>query len=298
MRMKDTGRYILLLACAASLGACNKDAQSASNDNARQIELPPSPPAQPELNDVAKPEPPVAKAPSPPPKPAPEKRKAPEAKAPEPSKIRVVRVPQPDAAAPSAGASAAGAAPAGPPEQVFGVITSGSALSVTPVARICTDLYQVGDRTTATLDATVQGVDGAVLPMGSTVTLRITASQRGKGSDADAKIAFELLTVKVGDETYNAVGHLTSPPPIEKTRQQSTGDQAKKVGVGALIGAIAGQLLGKNTKSTVAGAVVGGAAGAAVAAGTADYDACVTPGGHIQLQLDRPLTVRLSQRNP
>jgi len=76
-------------------------------------------------------------------------------------------------------------------------------------------------------------------------------------------------------------------------RAQSTGDQVKKVGAGAAIGALAGQLLGRNTKSTVIGGAVGAAAGAAVAAGTADYDGCLATTGAISIALNKPLRVRL-----
>jgi len=278
-----------LLACAASLGACgNKDAQPANDQSARQIELPPAPAVQPELNDVAKPEPPAEK-------PAPEKKKAAETKAPAPRTVTVRPLPQPAAPAPAAAAPAA--APAARTVQQFGVITSGSVLTVSPVARVCTDLYKVGDHTTTTLASTVQGVDGAVLPMGSTVTLAVATSQRGKGSSAEAKLAFDVVSVQVGDSTYAVTGHVTQPP-LETTRAQSTGDQAKKVGVGAALGALAGQLLGKNTKSTVVGAAVGAAAGVAVAAGTADWDVCVPTGAHIQVELDRPLTVKIVTPRP
>jgi len=294
MPTQDTKRYLLLLTVAAALGACgDKDSQTASNQSARQIELPPAPAAQPQLNDVAKPEPPAAK-------PEPEKKKPVEKKAPapqpaEPRTVTVLQVPQPAPANAPANAPAA-MAPAEKPAQVFGVITTGSTLSVSPVARLCTDLYREGDRVTATLDASVQGVDGAMLPMGSTVMLRVVSATRGVGSEADAKITLEPVSVRIGDSTYAIGAHLASQPPVQVTRQQSTGDQAKKVGAGAVIGALAGQLLGKNTKSTVAGAAVGAAAGAAVAAGTASYDACIVPGAHIQVLLDRPLTVKILGR--
>jgi uncharacterized membrane protein len=99
--------------------------------------------------------------------------------------------------------------------------------------------------------------------------------------------------VRVGDDAYQLDGRVTQTSPLEKVRVQSTTDQAKKVGVGAVIGAIAGQLLGKNTKSTVIGGAVGAAAGAAVAAGTADYDGCVPTTAALVVNLDAPLRIRL-----
>lgn len=288
MPIKDTKRFLLLLAGATLLGACgNKDAQPAGDQSARQIELPPAPAAQPALNDVARPEAPAAK-------PVPEKKKASAPRVPAPKTVTVRQLPQPAASAPVAPAPAPAAART---VQALGVITSGTVLTVSPVARVCSDRSKVGDRTTTTLASAVQGVDGAVLPMGSTVTLAVTMSQRGKGSSAEAKLAFDVVSVQVGDSTYAVTGHV-APPPLETTRAQSTGDQAKKVGVGAALGALAGQLFGKNTKSTVIGAAVGAAAGVAVASGTADWDVCVPAGAHIQVQLDRPLTVRIVTARP
>lgn len=286
MHLKDTKRYLLLLAGATLLGACgNKDAQPAGDQSARQIELPPAPAAQPQLNDVAKPEPPAEQ---------PAEKKAPAPETPAPRTVTVRQLPQPAAPAPVAPAPAPAAART---VQVLGVITSGTVLTVSPVARVCTDRYKVGDHTTTSLTSTVQGVDGAVLPMGSTVTLAVATSQRGRGSSAEAKLGFDVVSVQVGDSTYAVTGHV-APPPLETTRAQSTGDQAKKVGVGAALGALAGQLLGKNTKSTVIGAAVGAAAGVAVASGTADWDVCVPAGAHIQVELDRPLTVKLVTSKP
>jgi len=119
--------------------------------------------------------------------------------------------------------------------------------------------------------------------------LESAASENGKNA---AQLTFDVLSVRVGDETYEVDGAITAASATEKVRKQSTTDQAKKVGAGAAIGAIAGQIFGKNTKSTVIGAVVGGAAGAAVAAGQADYDACIPVTGTITVWLNRGLVIK------
>ena len=95
------------------------------------------------------------------------------------------------------------------------------------------------------------------------------------------------------ERSYDVTGHVSQTTPLEKVRVQSTTDQAKKVGAGALIGALAGQLLGKNTRSTVMGGAVGAAAGAAVAAGTTTYDGCVPTTETLMVGLDAPLRIRL-----
>ncbi|MCX5765889.1 MAG: hypothetical protein NTZ43_01510 [Gemmatimonadetes bacterium] len=294
MRFKDIGLTLSVLGVLMVTAACKGDeTQQNGAQNARQIELPPVAASQPQLNDAPKPEPAAEK---PAPKPAP----TPKPKAPEPTTVTVRKIAPPEAApaAPAAAAATAAApsatvaaAPAAA-EPAFGTIATGTALKVSPAMRICTNTHAVGDRVTATLDESVVGSNGALLPMGSTVMLRVTESGRGKGSEADARIAFEVMSVRVGDTTYQAWGHLAQIASLEKVRAQSTADQAKKIGAGAAIGALAGQLLGKNTKSTVIGAAVGAAAGTAVAAGTADYDACVPQGARFSILLDRAMNVR------
>ena len=291
MRFKDIGLTLSVLGMLIVTGACKgNDTQQNGAQNARQIELPPVAASQPQLNDAPKPEPAAEK---PAPKPAP----TPKPKAPEPTTVTVRKIAPPETApaAPAAAPAAPGATVAAAPaaaEPAFGTIATGTALKVTPAMRICTNTHAVGDRVTATLDESVVGSNGALLPMGSTVMLRVTESGRGKGSEADARIAFEVMSVRVGDTTYQAWGHLAQIASLEKVRAQSTADQAKKIGAGAAIGALAGQLLGKNTKSTVIGAAVGAAAGTAVAAGTADYDACVPQGARFSILLDRAMNVR------
>jgi hypothetical protein len=151
----------------------------------------------------------------------------------------------------------------------------------------------VGDRVTATLSEPVAGSNGLVIPSGSAVILRVAESARSQNSKDNIKLSFEVVSLRVGEDTYEVDGTVTQMAQIEKVRAQSTGDQVKKVGAGAAIGAIAGQILGRNTKSTVIGGAVGAAAGAAVAAGTADYDGCLPTTGAISIALNKPLRVRL-----
>jgi outer membrane lipoprotein SlyB len=79
---------------------------------------------------------------------------------------------------------------------------------------------------------------------------------------------------------------------VQKVRNSSTGNDAKKVIGGAVAGAIIGQIIGHNTKGTVIGAATGAAAGTAVAMGTADYEGCVPAGGNIRIKLNSPATIQ------
>jgi hypothetical protein len=175
----------------------------------------------------------------------------------------------------------------------MGRIEGGTTFAVRPAVRVCTNTHKVGDRVSASLASSVQGTDGAMIPGGSPVMLRVAESARMQNAGDSIHLSFDVVSVRVGDTTYAVDGRVTQSAPLERVRVQSTGDQAKKVGVGAAIGALAGQLLGHNTRSTVIGGVVGGAAGGVVAAGTTTYDGCTAAGAPLAVTLNRPLRIKV-----
>ena len=183
------------------------------------------------------------------------------------------------------------AAPA-PARVSSGTIAAGTSFSVNTGARMCTNTHKAGDTFNATLGADVVGSNGVRIPAGSTVTLTVTQSAISRNSKDNWKLAFDVVSVTVGAQTYAVEGDVTRVATIEAVRSQSTGQQAGKVATGAAVGAIAGQILGKNTKSTVIGAAVGAAAGGATAVATADYEGCLPANGTITIAISRAFTVR------
>lgn len=293
MRPKYTSLAAALpaLVALAAVSACgDKAAKDAAGAPAREIQLAPSAPAQPQLNDA-----PAAKAA------APEKtpRESHIAKAPPPEPKVIVRPlsaedkPSPAASAPAAAPAPAPVAPAPAPAPTVGTVSAGTSFAVHPVAHVCTNTFKPGDRFTATLAESVSGTNGAVIPEGSSVVLRVDEAVRSIHSRDTLKLTFSPVSLRIGEQSYDLAGRVSQTVPLEKVRVQTTGDQVKKVGAGALIGALAGQLLGKNTRSTVIGAGVGAAAGAAVAAGTTDYDGCVPATANLMVGLDAPLRIKL-----
>ena len=287
----------------AAVTACgDKGSQQAGGTPAREIQLAPSAPAQPQLNDA--PVPAAAATPSATkalvPKPAPSARaETGRPSEPAPPQVVVRELNTQDNAisatspAPAGAGIAATSTPSAPPAPAMGTVSAGTVLGVRPVARVCTNTFKPGDRFTAVLGASVAGSDGAVIPAGSTVVLKVDESTRSENSNDSLRLTFSIVSLRVGQQSYDVTGHVSQTTPLERVRVQSTTDQAKKVGAGAVIGAIAGQLLGKNTKSTIMGGALGAAAGAAVAAGTADYDGCVPATATLLVNLDAPLRIRL-----
>lgn len=304
MRSNYTPHAALLLATVtvAALAACgDRSGRQGNGEPAREIQLAPSPPAQPQLNDA--PEPTAAAQQAPAKKNLPKRAavaKGPASRPTPPAQPEVVvrpltaqdNAPVESAPAPVV-AAAAPAVPSAPPPPTVGTVSAGSSFAVHPVARVCTNTFKAGDRFTATLSQSVTGTNGAVIPMGSSVVLKVDESTRSLDSKDSLKLTFSVVSLRIGEQSYDVTGHISQTTALEKVRVQTTGDQAKKVGAGALIGALAGQLLGHNTRSTVLGGAVGAAAGGAVAAGTTDYDGCVPRAANLIVNLDEPLQIKL-----
>ena len=171
-----------------------------------------------------------------------------------------------------------------------GLIPAGTALNLRANSEICTNTNKVGDRFTATVNESVVGSNGATIPAGSTVTLEVTRLKRSENMNDAIVMEFAVQSVEVSGKSYPLNASVTTAS-VDRVRNSSKSNDAKKVVAGAAIGAIAGQILGKNTKSTVIGAAAGAAAGAGAAAATANYEGCVRPGGNIVVTLSAPLTV-------
>lgn len=251
----------------------------------RQIDLAPASDAEPQLTDEPLPEAAPAKAPTNTPTKAPVTRQpVPTApvveqrpiETPVPAPVVAVPVPEPSL----------------PPAPTTGEVAVGTSFTVKPATKICTNTHKVGDRFTATLSSAVQGSNGVEIPAGSIAILRILeAPADQKGSE---RLRLDIISVRVGDQTYEVVAHVAESAPLSRVNAQTTGDKAKKIGTGAAIGAIAGRVLGGNTKSTVLGGAIGAAAGAAVAAGDTRYEGCLADDAAITLVLDRPLVLRVA----
>jgi hypothetical protein len=270
----------LLSAMALAVAACGGKEEAPQTANPRQIDLAPTPPAQPQLTDApataAPAKAPARKAPAPKQAPAP----PPKTETPAAAPVTPVPVPAPVAAAPAA--------------PTTGAVAAGTSMTLKPASKICTNTHQTRDRFTATLANSVQGTNGVVIPPGSAAVFRITESTKKAGGKDSLSLLYELVSVRVGEETYEVQAHQTQNTPLQYVNIQSTTDKASKIGAGAVIGAIAGRVLGGNTKGAVIGGVVGGAAGAAVANNTRDYVGCISETSSIAVALDKPLMVKLA----
>ena len=172
-----------------------------------------------------------------------------------------------------------------------GAIASGTSLTFASTSKICTNTNKVGDRFTATLNEAVTGSNGAVIPAGAKAVIEVTKLKRSENANDNIEMGFAVRTIEFGGNTYNVDADVQSAA-VDRVRNSTKGNDAKKVIGGAVIGAVVGQVIGKDAKGTVIGAATGAAAGTAAAAATANYEGCVNDGGRIVITLTSPLTIR------
>ena len=169
-------------------------------------------------------------------------------------------------------------------------IPSGSTVTLTSNTKVCTNTHKVGDRFTANVASEVTGSGGATIPVGAQAVVQVTSLKRSENANDNVEMGLRVISISFGGKTYN-VDATTQSAQVDKVRASSKGNDAKKVAIGAAIGAAAGQVLGKDTKSTVIGAAAGAAAGTGAAIATANYEGCVNPGARIVVKLDNSMTV-------
>jgi hypothetical protein len=170
-------------------------------------------------------------------------------------------------------------------EAALGTISAGSTVNLASGSRICTNTNHVGDRFNATVTEAVVGSNGAVIPVGATASVEVTALKRSENANDNVTMGLRVVSFTFGGRTY-PVSATTSYAKVDKVRNEPQSKDVQKVAVGAVVGGILGHIIGKSTKGTVIGAATGAAAGAGAAAATANYEGCVPSGGRITVSLN------------
>ena len=174
-------------------------------------------------------------------------------------------------------------------ERAVAALPAGTTISFTSNERVCTNTKKVGDTFTATVSEAVSA-GGATIPAGATANVRVTELKRSENANDNVVVGLAVTSISYGGKTY-PVDAATSYAKVDKVRNSTKGNDAKKVIGGAIAGAILGQAIGKDTKGTVIGGAAGAAAGTAAAAATANFEGCVPQGGRITVQLNTPAQV-------
>ena len=134
-------------------------------------------------------------------------------------------------------------------------------------------------------------VDGhTAIPAGAVVTGVVTEVERAGRVKGRSRISFTFNNVEA-----NNVREDLKTNPLTFEGEASKGEDATKVGAGAVGGAIIGGILGGKS-GAAKGAAVGGAAGTGVVLATRGKEVTLAPGADLAASLARPLTIRVEVR--
>ena len=221
--------------------------------------------------------------------PAPEpEATSPTAEAPAPESLT------PDTGAPSAKpatppAATAAAKPAPPPAPKFREVTlpEGTTLQLRLQSAIASDTSKVEEPVRAQLAAAVTADGATVLPAGTAVVGNVTEVERSGRVKGRARLAYRFTSLTRDGERYDI-----ATAPIAHEAEGSKGDDAKKIAIGAGVGAAIGAIAGGGSGAAT-GAAIGGGAGTGVVLATRGEEVRLEAGAAVTTRLTSPLTVRI-----
>ena len=176
------------------------------------------------------------------------------------------------------------------PEYREVTIPSGTALPLSMTSTISSASAQVEAPVSAKLQNAISINGDTVIPAGSVLHGTVTDVERSGRVKGRAHIAFTFNEVAMngGREDLR-----TNPLTFEA--EQTKGEDATKVGVGAVGGAIIGGILG-GKKGAAKGAAGGAAAGTGVVLATRGEEVTVSEGTNVTATLAQPMTLRVRVR--
>jgi hypothetical protein len=197
-------------------------------------------------------------------------------------------------AKPAAAAAAAAAPPAPaaapkpepPPEPKFREVTipAGTALSVSVLSTLGSKTSQIEDPVRGALAEPVIVSGRTALPKGTEITGTVTDVKESARVKGKAMLAFRFDRL-----TFDSESHRIQTARVTIEAQQNKGDDVKKGGAGAGVGAIVGGIAGGGTGAAI-GAVAGGT-GAVLA--TKGREVEIPPGTVVSALLQSALIIRV-----
>jgi hypothetical protein len=134
-------------------------------------------------------------------------------------------------------------------------------------------------------------VDGVVaIPTGAILSGVVTQVERAGRVQGRAQLAFVFNRLEA-----DTVREDVNTAPVAYVAESTKGEDAAKIGVGAVGGAIVGGILGGGS-GAAKGAVIGGAAGTGVVLATRGEDVTLAKGTILAASLASPLIVRVPAR--
>ena len=169
-------------------------------------------------------------------------------------------------------------------------VPAGTALPLEMTSTISSESAQVEAPVSAKLRNAIT-IDGeTAIPAGTVVRGNVTDVERSGRVQGRAHLSFAFTEANIRGDRENLK---TNPLTFEA--EATKGEDATKVGVGAVGGAILGGIL-KGKKGAEKGAVAGAAAGTGVVLATRGKEVAVNEGTDVTATLAQPLTLRVRVR--
>jgi hypothetical protein len=169
-------------------------------------------------------------------------------------------------------------------------LPAGTALPLQMTSAISSESAQVETPVSARLSDAVVINGDTVIPAGSVLTGTVTDVERSGRVKGRAHVAFAFNEVRINNGREDI-----RTDPVNFEAEATKGEDATKVGAGAVGGAILGGILG-GKKGAAKGAVAGGAVGGGVVAATRGKEVVVAEGTNVTATLAAPVTLRIPIR--
>jgi hypothetical protein len=164
------------------------------------------------------------------------------------------------------------------------VLEEGTEIQVRLEDRLSSATARREDRFEASVAAPVRHRGMVVIPAGTRVQGVVQSAERGERPSRAGRLELSFYSIYLDDRTRTDIR--TRVVSIQE--ELDKGDQAKKAGVGAVLGAVLGSMIG-GKKGAVIGVLAGGAGGVLAKTGE---DVVLPAGTILTLSLDRELVVR------
>jgi hypothetical protein len=184
------------------------------------------------------------------------------------------------------------ATPAAVPRAQWRDVTlpAGTALPLQMTSAVSSESAQIETPVSARLSNAVVINGDTVIPAGAVLTGTVTDVERSGRVKGRAHIAFAFNEVRMNNGREDL-----RTDPVSFEAEATKGEDATKVGAGAVGGAILGGILG-GKKGAGKGAIAGAAAGGGVVAATRGKEVVVAEGTNVTATLAQPMTVRIPIR--
>ncbi|HET9315629.1 MAG TPA: hypothetical protein VFQ51_08565 [Vicinamibacteria bacterium] len=170
------------------------------------------------------------------------------------------------------------------------VLEEGTEIQVRLLDRVTSATARPEDRIEATVAAPVRNRGMVAIPAGTRVLGVVKQAERGQRPSKAGRLELAFHAIYLDDRTRTDIRTRV----VELKQDIDRGDQAKKAGIGAVLGGVLGSMIG-GKEGAVIGVLAGGAGGVLAKTGE---DVVLPAGTIVTLSLDRPLTVQPDETRP